>query len=91
MTPWGLRKRLRIWLFDKLVGEMLNADVEAEPPPAPPGESVELMPDGAPMLSPEAQQMIVDPRAPGNKPIPAAEPPPLTGSVEERLARLKLR
>lgn len=93
MTPWGLRKRVRAWLFDKLVGEMLNDVGEArepEPDVTADVEHVEVMADGTPMLSDEARRMIAD-RAPEKEPIPAVEDKPLTGSVEERLARLRLR
>jgi hypothetical protein len=91
MTPWGLRKRVRAWLFDKLVGEMLNdVQVEAEPEPAPDVEHAEAMSDDAPMLSDEAHRMI-SVRAPAKESIAPVEEPPLQGSVEERLARLRLR
>ncbi len=91
MTPWGLRKRLKAWIFDQLVGEMLNADEpEAEPEPGPAGERVEVMGDDVPMLTDEAQAMIALPAA-DKASIAAPEVPPLTGSVDERLARLRLR
>lgn len=91
MTPWGLRKRLRAWLFDKLVGEMLNdVQVEAEPEQVPDVEHVEVMSEDSPMLSDEAQRMIAE-RAPAKASIAPVEEPPLQGSVEERLARLRLR
>ena len=90
MTRWGLRKRLRTWLFDQLLGEFANEEpIEAEPEAPAAAEHVEPMADDAPLLDAEAVRMLGRPR---QKPSQAApEAVPLAGSVEERLARFKLR
>ncbi len=89
MTPWQLRRRLRAWLFDKLLGDFLSEPVEPEPEPAPRGESVIEVADGTPLLDAEALAMLA-PRVTQPRQEEPSEPP-LVGSVEERLARYRLR
>lgn len=89
MTRWGLRRRLREWLFDQLLGDFLSAPIEPDPEPPAPEESVVVVDPSTPLLDDEALSMLA-PRAPQPSKV-EPEPPPLIGSVEERLARYKLR
>lgn len=89
MTPWRLRRRLREWLFDKLLGDFLSEPIETEPEPEPREETVDAVDASTPLVDDEAMSMLSLRAVPTRKEEP--EPVPLIGSVEERLARYRLR
>lgn len=88
MSWASLKARTKDWLGDKLVQWVLGDGGLESSPAAPLVDQVEPAPDDAPLLGPEASSML----AGAHRSLDAiSPPPPLEGSVEERLSKLRLR
>lgn len=88
MSWASLKARAKDWLGDKLVQWVLGDSGLESSPTAPLVDKVEPAPDDAPLLGPEASSMLAGTHRSLDAEPP---PPPLEGSAEERLAKLRLR
>lgn len=79
---------LKSWLRNKLAEFILGEAESSELPVQVLVDKVDPAPDDAPLLGPEAERMLATSKEARHVHQPA---PPLEGSAEERLARLRLR